>query len=180
MAILALDIATKLGWALYDDSFERPFLGSIQFPRDPQEIGRAAEKLREFLADRHTMHGGLTDIVFEAQHVAGKIDINVLRKLIGLAAITEWFAHRVGAQCFLVHIGTWRKHAFGTARLDRNEAKMRAMSECRRLGFDPADDNAAEAFFILDYYLSLKAKAGAPIKMPWRDNNFFLRLGAHG
>jgi hypothetical protein len=194
MTIVALDIATHMGWALLDpQSPERPFLGSIRFPSDVEEIGRAAESLRVFLADRHQMHGGLTHIVFEAQHVAGTkkrtlpdgtkvetggMNMKVLERLLGLAAMTEWFAHRVGAQCYKVHIGTWRKHAFGNGHMKRAEAKQRAMEECRALGFDPRNDNEAEAFFILDYYVNLRNRQGDRIAMPWRDNAFFTRQGA--
>lgn len=174
MAILALDIATTTGWALLDKRApDRPYLGSIRFPSDPQQIGRAAESMRQFLEERHKMHGGLTDIIFEAQHVGGKIDINVIQRLIGLGAIVEWVAHCIGARCYVVHIGTWRKHAFGTGRLTRQEAKTRAMEECRRLGFDPQNDNEAEALLILDYYLHLKAQADKSVRLPWREASFF-------
>lgn len=192
-AILALDIATTMGWALLDDaSPERPFLGSIRFPSDPDEIGRAAESLRQFLADRHAMHKGLLHIVFEAQHIAGTkktrladgsvvetggMNMKTLTRLLGLAAMAEWFAHVVDAKCYKVEIGTWRKHAFGNGRMKRAEAKERAMTECRALGFDPRNDNEAEAFFILDYYVNLRNKHGAHIAMPWRDNAFFSRQG---
>ncbi len=189
--IVALDIATHMGWSLLDTSTpDKPYLGSVRFPSDPEEIGRAAEALRQFLSDRHQMHGGITDIIFEAQHVAGTtkrtlgdgtkvetggMNMKVLERLLGLAAMTEWFAHRIGARCYKVHISTWRKHAFGTGRLNRVEAKEKAMVECRALGFDPNNDNEAEAFFILDYYVNLRNKSGDKIAMPWRDNAFFTR-----
>jgi hypothetical protein len=192
-AIVALDIATTMGWALLDDRTpERPFLGSIKFPSDPDEVGRAAENMRKFLADRHAMHGGLLHIVFEAQHVAGTkkttlpdgskvetggMNMKVLARLLGLAAMAEWFAHVVGAKCYKVEIATWRKHAFGNGRMKRQESKERAMEECRALGFDPPNHDAAEAFFILDYYISLRNRNGAGIAMPWRDNAFFNRQG---
>ncbi len=174
-AIVALDIATHMGWALLDtDAPDRPYLGSVRFPNDKGEIGRAAEALRQFLSDRHKMHGGITDLVFEAQHVAtGKIDINVVQRLLGLSGMAEWFAYRIDARCYSVAIGTWRKHAFGTGHLKREEAKRMAMEQCRALGFDPSNDNEAEAFFILDYYVNLRNKFGAKIATPWRDNAFF-------
>jgi hypothetical protein len=179
MAILALDIATTTGWALLDPRTpDRPYLGSVRFPSDPGEIGRAAENMRQFLADRHQMHGGLEHIVFEAQHVAGKMDMKVLNRLIGLATMVEWFAYRIDAKCYTVPIGSWRKHAFGTGHMKRDEAKRRAMEECRALSFDPTNDNEAEAFFVLDYYIALRNKHGAGIAQPWRDNAFFDRSGA--
>jgi len=174
MAILALDIATTTGWAILDPRTpDRPYLGTLQLPADPQQVGRAADGMFKFLQERHRMHGGFTDIVFEAQHVGGKIDINVVQRLVGLGAIVEWVAYCISARCYVVHIGAWRKHAFGTARLDRKTAKSRALEECRRMGFDPQNDNEAEAMLILDYYMHLKNKADRSIRLPWREASFF-------
>lgn len=174
-SVLALDIATKTGWALWDPQYpQRPYLGSIRLPADVQEIGRAGSAMVQFLTDRHQMHGGLSHIVFEAQHVAGgKIDIHVIARLLGLAGIVEWFAHEIRATCYSVHISTWRKHALGSGNLTRERAKLLAMQEARRLGMDPGNDDEAEAFCILDYYLALREKKGdASVSRPWRDAAF--------
>lgn len=149
------------------------------------------ERMRRFLEDQHALHGGLTDIIFEAQHVGvrkkkrkgggediASIDINVIRKLISLGAMAEWFAHCIGARCFIVHIGTWRKHFCGAGNLDRATAKVRAVDECLRIGIHPPDDNAAEAMGILDYYLSIRRINRVPYPRPWRDVAFFQPLGA--
>ena len=190
--VLALDIATKTGWALHQPGMQRPFFGTLSLAVTPGRVGPPMNGLYEFLTDRHRMHGGLTDIVFEAQHVGfngrknkkgketGGIDPKVLEKLYGLAGMVEWFAHCVEAKCFKVHIGTWRKHFCGSGNMDRQESKMTAMDRCHRLGIDPPDDNAAEAMGILDYYLSLKKIAGRPYPRPWRDVGFMQPLGFHG
>lgn len=192
-AVLALDIATKTGWALHKPGMERPFFGTLRLPSTPEEVGAPVQRLHEFLTDQHRLHGGLTDVVFEAQHIAtpgrpdpetgkrkGGIDINVIYKLIALGGHVEWFAHCIKARCFKVHIGTWRKHFCGSGNMDRATSKMTAMDKCRRLGIDPPDDNAAEAMGILDYYLSLKRLDGQPYPRPWRDAGFFTPLGSHG
>lgn len=191
--VLAMDIATKMGWALHKPGMPKPFFGTVQFPSSPLLVGESMEAMREFLTRQHELHGGLTDIIFEAQHVATQkkkrkdgseetrtIDMNVIRKLIALAAMAEWFAHCIGARCFQVHIGTWRKHFCGTGKLTRDRAKQIAMDEARRLGIDPPDDNAAEACGILDYYLSIRRINRAPYPVPWRDVGFFAPLGQHG
>lgn len=178
MAILALDLATKTGWALLDPRTpDRPFLGTVDCSGPPGEIGRAAEALRVFLADRHAMHGGLVHVVYEAQHIAGRVNANTAERLYGLATMAEWFAFKVNAECYKLHIGTWRKHAFGTGHMKRAEAKDRAMLECRALGFDPMNDNEAEAFFILDCFIAKRNKEGGNTPQPWRDNAFFDRSG---
>jgi hypothetical protein len=223
-AVLAMDIATKMGWALHKPGMPKPFFGTVQFVRTPEKVGEAMEQMREFLELQHRLHGGLTDIVFEAQHVASQkrkrkdpaeeaaiaqaimrrvrsggdldldqlrrmlgsgddiatIDINVIRKLIALGGMAEWFAHCIGARCFQVHIGTWRKHFCGRGNLKRDQAKQMAVDTCRRLGIDPPDDNAAEACGILDYYLSIRRISGKPYPVPWRDIGLFQPLGSHG
>jgi hypothetical protein len=175
MAVLALDLATKTGWALHKPGMERPFFGTLTLPLGTDRLGLCVDRLDEFLFDQHVMHG-LTDIAFEAQHIAGtKIDMNVVYKLCGLGMHVEWFCYRIGItdRCFKVSIGTWRKHFIGDGRVARGEAKIKAIDECRRLGLNPPDDNAAEAFGILDYYLSLKRS----YERPWRDAAFMKRLG---
>lgn len=201
--VLALDIATQMGWAFHKPGMERPHFGTLNLRGDPGKVGVPIKVLHEFLTDRHTMYGGITDFVFEAQHIGAfgkkkkdvecphcgtavavtttaQIDINVVRKLISLGGHVEWFAEEVDARCFAVHIGTHRKHFCGRGNLNREAAKMAAMDECRRLGLDPPDDNAAEAMGILDYYLSILKPAGKPYHRPWRDTGLFAPLGAHG
>lgn len=200
-AVLALDIATKTGWALHKPGMERPFFGTLQLASTPGEVGEPMNGLYAFLLEQHRLHGGIAHFVFEAQHVgfnrrkktdaAGNevaisgMDPKVLKKLYALAGMVEWFAHcvkpaGVNRNCWEVHIGTWRKHFLGRGNLNRERAKITAMDECRRIGIFPPDDNAAEAMGILDYFLSIKRLGGKPWPRPWRDVGLFLPLGAEG
>lgn len=175
MAVLALDLASQCGWALYDRDMERPFFGSTRLRRPHGTNGEALERLRVLISDQHKMHG-LSDIVFEAQHIAGKVDPQTVYLLIGLGAMCEWIAGRIGARCLCVDIGTWRKHFLGKGAFRqkdggptaRQQAKQRAMDRCAEYGWYPQDDNAADACGVLDYYLSLPAIA-AIYPRPWRD-----------
>lgn len=174
MAVLALDLAAQCGWALYANGMERPFFGSQRLKRPLGTNGEQMEKLRMLIADQHQMHG-LTDIVFEAQHIGANVDPTTVYSLIGMGAMCEWFAHRIGARSFCVDIGTWRKHFLGRGSFKahgkvsgRQQAKQRALDRCAEYGWHPSDDNAADACGVLDYYLSLP-----PIEKlyprPWRD-----------
>lgn len=179
MKVLALDIATRTGWAIFGDDMDEPFFGTLVLPKGAQEVGAPMEAFRQFLVDQHRMHR-FTHIVIEAQHVAvgrrnkdgesvAGIDINVVRKLIALAGMAEWFAHKIGAECWQVHIGTWRKHFLGRGTgMDRKTCKQMCLDQCRRLGFHPPDDDSAEAFGILDYFLSILTN---DIR-PWRDRAY--------
>lgn len=167
MAVLALDLATVTGWAIHKEGEPRPYYGSFTLPASPNEVGPPMERLRLFLAEKHRIWG-LTDIVFEAQHISPKMSIAGTMKLIALGAMVEWFAHKIDAKCYDVHISTWRKHFIGGGGHRRDEAKAKCLAVCQRLGWSTLEVDAAEACGILDYYLSLKPN----YERPWRDRLF--------
>jgi hypothetical protein len=167
MCVLALDIATKTGWALFEEGMTRPHMGSLTLKTKNQGNGFAGENLRKLIAEKHEIYG-IEYLVFESQHIGKKINPQLVYMLIGLGMMTEWMAHRMKAQCFTVDIGTWRKHFIGTGGLGRDAAKKKAIDMCRSYGWAPADDNEADACGILDYFLSLPAIAQHYTR-PWRD-----------
>jgi hypothetical protein len=174
MSVLALDLAAQCGWARYGKDMARPFYGSVRLKRPAGSLGEQMEKLRALIADQHAI-GPLTDIVYEAQHIGGNVDPQTVYSLIGMGSFCEWFAHRIGARCFMVDIGTWRKHFLGRGNFKaqgkltaRAQAKQRSLDRCAEYGWYPTDDNAADALGVLDYYLSLPAIANI-YPRPWRD-----------
>ncbi|TAI66204.1 hypothetical protein CWO89_09540 [Bradyrhizobium sp. Leo170] len=48
-----------------------------------------------------------------------------------------------------------RAHFLGTNRIKRKEAKVLTIDACHRLGWAPADDNAADALALWHYQASL-------------------------
>lgn len=169
---LALDLATVTGWAVHSTGMDRPFFGHLRLPPNPQVIGPACATLWAFLLDQNKMHS-FTHIVFEAQHVGAKIDMNVVYKLVGLGATVEFFCHQAGIKCYKLPIATWRKHFVGRGSgLSRQQAKQLCLAECEKLGWDTIDDNAAEACGILDTFLTMLPGE----QRPWRDKTF---MGAH-
>jgi hypothetical protein len=167
---------------------QRPFFGAMKLPGKARDIGQRAEALRAFLADRHALYG-FTDIVFEAQHVGADLQMDTVRMLVGLGAMTEWFAFRVSTsqrpvRCFCVHISEWRKHFIGRgggfkrtpdrkAYLPGHDPKELAIRKCAEFGWHTDVADAAEACGILDFYLHLLAKADPRVAIPWRDRNLF-------
>jgi len=143
-------------------------MGSTRLKRRGGSTGGAMENLRCLLADQHRMHS-LTHIIFEAQHIGARVDPQTVYLLIGMGAMVEWFAERIGAVTFCVDIGTWRKHFLGVGNLKRDEAKKRCIDKCNLLGWHPPDDNAADACGVLDFYLSLLERTPRGITRPWRD-----------
>ena len=172
MAVLALDLATHCGWAVFSEGMDRPFFGSLTLKRKGAENGEAFEKLRQFLAEKRTLYG-VTHIIIENQHIAANTDRQRIVLLMGFAAMVEWFCHRTGIIVHCVEPGTWRKHFIGHGRLKRAEAKKRCMDQCNLLGWYPPDDDAGDACGILDFYLSLLEATPMGIVRPWRDSGLF-------
>ena len=180
-SVLALDLATTTGWAVHRASMDRPFYGSLQLPRNPQVIGPAGLKLWNWLLEKHSAYQ-FTHIAYEEQHIAMQkkrgpggiketvtLDMNVAKKLIGLAAITEMFCEAAEISCWAVPIGTWRKHFLGKGTgMKRAEVKQACLTQCEAFGWPTTDDNAAEACGILDYFLTQLPGENRP----WRDATF--------
>lgn len=168
--VLSLDLATNTGWALHKPGMSRPHFGAWRLPGRARDIGARMEALRlEFNAMRET-YGDFSHMVFEAQHVSAKMDIDTIACLLALGGMTEWYAHRIGAKCLKVYIGQWRKHFLGTGgnfkdKGEKISAKELALRKCAEHGWHMSSSDAAEACGILDYFLSLIEG----YERPWRD-----------
>lgn len=198
-AVLALDIATKTGWALHKPGMERPHFGVVPLPGKPGEIGVRMDALFRFLDDQHRMHG-LTDICMEAQHVPvaakpkfgkapppgeerrpiAQMNPDTLRMLLGLSALVEMYAVWIRARFFAAPISSWRKWFIGRGGQFRStkpgvpdlDPKEMAIQRCQALGWFIEQPDAAEAAGILDFYLS---RAPEFFERPWRDRDLFRR-----
>lgn len=181
---LALDLATTTGWALHQPGMERPAFGATVLPGSPRDIGQRCESLRQLLVDRNRLYGPITDIVFEAQHVDAQMQMDTVAMLIGLGSFVEWYAHRIGARCFKVHISEWRKHWIGRGGgfkktpdkkryLLGHDPKELAIQKCQQFGWFTDVADAAEACGILDFYMHMLKGADDRYQIPWRDRNLF-------
>lgn len=160
---VGLDIATETGIALWRDGTDAPTLMTVRLPSDPGCVGRPMEKLRQTLADLHTLEP-ITHLWFEATILPGKTTPQTVFKLCALAGMAEWFAHRIGAACRQVEQQRWRKHFIGRGTGKSEELKRLAMEAARLRGWDPANDHEADAAGVLDFGL-----ACFNIATPWRD-----------
>lgn len=164
--VLALDIATTTGWALHEPGMQRPFFGAIKLPGKAGEVGRRADALERWLRDQYKLRP-FTHFVFEAQHVAAKMDIDTVYMLIALGGVVEKFAFQVGALCYKVHISEWRKHFLGRGGgFGKSSPKELAIQRCAQYGWHTDVHDAAEACGILDFFLTMIPK----YDRPWRDN----------
>ena len=166
--ILALDIATRTGWAyagpdqvaawpdvpLAARAHPRPRWGLI----DISSAGAGAGRWTRYV-DRLTDLLSLTKpavIVYEAPlSSVGMPNAHTAVILHGLVAFTEYTAARWRIVHRPAHISTVRKHFLGRAPRDgRAKAKAAVIDGCARRGWDISNDNIADALAVLDYAIA--------------------------
>lgn len=169
--VLALDIATTTGWALHHKGMERPFFGAFRLPGGTMAVGQQADALERWLRDMaiacRANGQPITHYFFEAQHLAAKVNIDTIYRLIALGGIVEKFAYQTNATtCLKVHISEWRRHFIGRgAAFGKDDPKQMAIARCAKYGWHMDVADAAEACGILDYALTLIPN----YERPWRD-----------
>ncbi|SFM91344.1 hypothetical protein [Methylobacterium pseudosasicola] len=137
--ILALDLATRLGWACGSPDGE-PTYGSKLLPSTGPEIGRFGDAYDEWLLDMITLENPAL-VVFEAPFVSGTGNANTARKLMGLCWQTELACYRRQIRC-MEHGNTSVKKLFaGSGRAEKHEM----IAAAQRHGWNPKDDHAADA-----------------------------------
>lgn len=173
---VALDIATRCGWAAWTVGWEKPIYGTWTLAGDAGEVGRKGVELHRKLADLHQMEA-IDRLYFEGGiptngGIAAKTNMTTIYLLAGLAAHAESFAYAVNARCRNVPQTSWRKHFVGRGIRPKGvpykDFKALSTARCHELGWFPADDNAADACAILDYAIHL---SGTPT--PWQDKSVF-------
>jgi Holliday junction resolvasome RuvABC endonuclease subunit len=155
--LLCLDVATVLGWAAARDCGKASY-GSKRMGRQGCEPGESYLALDIWLEGMVTEHRPTT-VIFEAPILGAPGKLSVSQKLMGLVAIVELVCarHRIpvfqaqGASVTKALTGKGGRWEGATPK-ERSAAKKRATIEaCRRYGFSPSDDNAADAIGILLY-----------------------------
>lgn len=174
MRIVALDISSKTGWAVYDDAAARPLLGTKPLVGWGYDEGTMLEHFRKWLGEfiqKHNPQMAAVERPFIPTH-GGKVDGVTVSRQHMLCGMAVWAFGAVGIQWHWAPVPQWRSHAFGSARNNGTDWKVRAKQRCDFLGWEYPDDNAAEAGLILDWLLVDKAK----INPPWRDDVLMQRL----
>ena len=151
--ILALDLGTTTGWALASPGAHRTSGTQIFKPGRFEGGGMRYLRFKRWLTEMKQCADPLGWVVFEevrrhastdAAHVYGGF----------LATLTAWCEHhQIPYQG--VPVGTIKKHATGRG----NAGKPEMVGAMRARGFQPADDNEADALALLDWAL---AQGGLP------------------
>ncbi len=154
MRVLALDIATRLGFAVFEGRDDgSPRFGTYVLPKvlDKDDIGTRTLALRRWLRDQISVVR--PDVVaFEAPWVpreggtgATFIDGSVVRLLVSLAGEAETTAKECGvARIMEVSSASAKVALAGTARLGKDRKKLMVIAGTRR-GWRISDDHQADA-----------------------------------
>jgi Holliday junction resolvasome RuvABC endonuclease subunit len=164
--ILALDLATRTGWAFAGpaaleswpgseiEAAAMPTVsvvyGSYRMPKTGPDVGWFLDSFHNWLTGDLEVHQPEM-VVFEAPWVGPKTHQDTARKLMCLAGHCEFVCRRMAIQYREANNATVRKHFLGTGRGDRRTLKRLAMEACRRRGWDPENDDEADALGLLDY-----------------------------
>ena len=140
MNILALDLATRTGWAM--NVKKRIMSGVVVFDVQRGESpGMRFHRLNSWLR----MHVGPVDlIIYEQAHHRGGAATMVG---VGMATHVMTFAAENNIDLMTVHTGTLKKWATGKG----NASKEEMIKAAQDRGHMPKDDNEADALLMLEY-----------------------------
>ena len=144
--ILALDLATTTGWAT--NALNR-VSGTIEFAlKRGESPGMRFLRCRAWLNEFHELTNARLDILcYEQAHHRGGA---ATACCVGLVTVAQSFAAENGIELMPVHTATLKKFATGSGRANKQDM----IEAARTRGWQPVDDNEADAQLLLDYALS--------------------------
>lgn len=168
MLILALDIATRTGWAL-GPAGEAPRSGAIRIRKPSEEMGAAGFNLASFVRDMFRLER--PDLVIYEQPLDPRVKFETGREQNGAALILPWIC--MGAlsticgfyevRCEPANRQTTLKYFTGKARWgSRAAAKDAVLQRAHLLGrlpSDSRDEDRADAIALHDYASATYARA---------------------
>lgn len=146
MTVLALDLGTKTGYAISTSPVSH---GTVTHKAQSRFAGGGYRFLHfQRWLGRTYLEYGFREVVFEAVHRhAGTAAAHIYGGLLGILTA---FCEDVGVPYHSYGVGSIKKHITGKG----NAGKDEVISAVRKLGFAPADDNAADAIALLLLHLS--------------------------
>lgn len=139
--ILALDLGTNTGWAMKTDS--SIISGSVNFATKRNEGG--GMRFLRFRRWLDSINTGIAEIHFEeVRRHAGTQAAHIYGGFV--AQLTGWCEEN-SIPYSSVPVGTIKKAATGKG----NATKDQMIEAAKRKGFNPADDNEADALALLAY-----------------------------
>lgn len=154
---LALDASsTEVGWAS-GAAGVHPACGTKGLPNTRGDDGRLFYLYGTWLNEMITNVNPKRVAVEQSIMVPARDDYETMFKLAGMVVTTLLICCNRGVPCDRVPIRTWRKAVMGRfypTDGGRDAFKEAAKSVCRAYGWNPRNDNEADALCILHYQLS--------------------------
>ena len=141
MNILALDTATKTGWATNSGNCSGVQTFDVKRGESP---GMRFLRCRAWLAEMLKLLGSIDVIVYEQAHHRGGA---ATACCVGLVSTVQAFAAEHGVELMPVHTAELKKWATGKG----NAGKPEMIKAAKALGWSPVDDNEADAALLLEY-----------------------------
>lgn len=157
--VVALDLATRTGFAVWVPSCEIEY-GHFVLPRTGDDVGRFLNEAKRQIWILMCKVNPLRSVVFEAPYVGTKTHQVTARKLMGLACVVEMLCSEFGIDCSEVNNASVRKHFTGVGRAARDEMKRLVLEEARARGYEPENDDEADAIAVLDFTLHALRETG--------------------
>lgn len=153
LTVLALDVASRVGWACGSaDASPRFGTEILPPPFDGEDETRRLVRMGGWLEDVIDVHG-VRHVVCEAPVPPGRVldrsTFATALLLIGLVAVAKATAMRMGCSINTVPASSWRKHFTDSGRSDKDDA----MARNHALGFMPSTKDESDAIGILSYEL---------------------------
>ena len=146
MKILALDLATKTGWAVYGSHItDKKVVSGVQVfdVKRGESPGMRFLRCRSFLNELFDMARPNVIVYEQAHHRGGA----ATRCGVGLVTVVLEFAAQHKIATMSVHSATLKKWATGSGRANKGDM----IKTCISRGYQPQDDNEADAILLLLY-----------------------------
>ncbi len=152
--LLTLDLATHTGWTRGLPEDRHFAYGTYVLPKGSDDVGAFLQAYEAWLIEALA---SVSLCVFEAPILPKVTSLATCRKLYGLAGVTELICADFGIKCRSVNPMTIK--AFISPR-QRNKADM--IRAIQRYGFDPKNDDEADAIALRLYILHLLYPKASP------------------
>ena len=150
--ILALDLATAVGWAHWAPPDPAPTYGTLKLPDTGASMGGYLRALRLWFEPK-VQELEPDWVMFEKPWVSRKTTEAVAKKLMGLSGFVEEMCREQEIEVRACAVGSIRKHFIGRGNLKGDVAKAEVMQACKARGWNPANYDESDALAVLDYSL---------------------------
>lgn len=160
--ILALDIATRSGWA-FGRPGEIPSSGSIRLAPSGSSNGAIGRGMLRWLTDFITVNNPdmiYYEVPLDPRHKGGQTTFATARILLGLPFLVETISEARGVfKLREAGVQDVRKYFVGQAR--PKDKKQAVIARCRELGWKAEDDNAADALALWSFACAVEAPSSS-------------------